>query len=394
MSDVIEELRELLYNFWILKSDNPTMYYKIKKNQNRIREFVNKNLGSNLIIHDRFIKLEKIPSVLNKVVGIPNFSSVFDYVILCILLMYLEDKAKGEKFILSNLVMYVESTATLLELSYLPDWNKVSNRRSLINVMTFLSDIGVIKTLDATKNSFTESIDAEVLYEVCGISNYVMRMFNFPIYELYNASDFIDSEYSAQEDTKGDVRRFRVFRNLLYTPSVPFSKINSSDIDYFKKNRMYIKSEVGKLDMEVEITQNLAIVYDSSSQLVKENFPNSKKITDIVLMVASIVLDKIKCDNLKKDLYEDIMVSNEYFLGIVSDVKENKKPYLGKTFGDYPLSKFYIDVITYMERYNMITVSGDNIILHPSLIRMVGKTKEVNANSEQLDIFGGSNELL
>ena len=58
--NINEEMSQLLYHFWIVKEDNPDQYYQIKYNQNKIREFVTKNLGSNLIIHNRFIKLRYV----------------------------------------------------------------------------------------------------------------------------------------------------------------------------------------------------------------------------------------------------------------------------------------------------------------------------------------------
>lgn len=47
--DIKKEMEALLYNFWITKEDNPDLYYKIKSSQNRLKDFIIKNLGSNLI---------------------------------------------------------------------------------------------------------------------------------------------------------------------------------------------------------------------------------------------------------------------------------------------------------------------------------------------------------
>ena len=86
--DIKKEIEALLYNFWITKDDNQELYYKIKANQNKIKDFVIKNLGSNLIIHDRFIKLEKVPTIPKKNTGIESFTSTLDYVILMIILIF------------------------------------------------------------------------------------------------------------------------------------------------------------------------------------------------------------------------------------------------------------------------------------------------------------------
>ena len=107
-NDISLEMETLMYNFWVIKEENPELYHIIKKNQNKIKNFLGKNVGSNLIIHDKFIKLEKVPTVPNENTGIPSFTNILDYCILLILLIFLEDKTKGDKFILSDLIEYIK----------------------------------------------------------------------------------------------------------------------------------------------------------------------------------------------------------------------------------------------------------------------------------------------
>lgn len=389
--DIRECLSALLYNFWIVRDENPELYYKIKYNQNSIKDFVVKNLGSNLIVHNRFIKLEKLPVVVNENTGIDSFSSVLDYIFLCLFLMFLEDKTRGDRFILSDLIEYIKNTSVALELDHVPDWNKVDNRRSLINVLDFLKEQGVILVRDEDKVSFMDSKDAEALYEVCGISNYVMRIFEGNINNITSPSMFLASEFLNQDYEKGDVRRYKVFRNILYTPCVSVKNISESEVDYLKKNRFYIKSEINrKLDMEVEITNNMAMLYDDVSSLQKDNFPNTKKITEIVLMVNARILEDIQLGKLVLDDYETVVVKDNYLERIIREIKEEKKPYLGKTYEKFTLDKFYTEVFRYMLDYNFISKKDDYITIYPIIGRMIGKTCEVKEEKlEQVSLFGG-----
>ena len=120
-NDIEKEMKALLYNFWITKDKNRDLYYQIKNNQSEIKDFISKNLGSNLIIHDKFIKLEKIPTITKSNAKLNNFSSVLEYVILTIMLLFLEDKTKGDYFVLSDLIEYVKNTSITLELNHIPD---------------------------------------------------------------------------------------------------------------------------------------------------------------------------------------------------------------------------------------------------------------------------------
>ena len=61
-----KEMNLLLNNFWITKDNDKESYYLLKKNQDKIRDFMHRTAGNKLIVHDRFIKLEKIPANSSK----------------------------------------------------------------------------------------------------------------------------------------------------------------------------------------------------------------------------------------------------------------------------------------------------------------------------------------
>ncbi len=394
-NSIEKEMQALLYNFWIVKDEDSQMYYKIKYNQNKLKDFITKNLGSNLIIHDRFIKLEKIPNVVNSNNGIPLFSSTLEYVILTLLLLYLEDKTRGERFILSNLIDYIKNTSITLELNHIPDWNKVNDRRCLSNVIKFLNSINVLKTVDEDNISFTEDINAEALYETTGLSNYVMRMFDNEISSLNTCEDFLKNEFSSQNENKGDVRRFKVFRNILYTPVVSTYDLSDSEIDYIKKNRLYIKNEIEKVNMDTEITHNMVILYDNNYNNLKYNFPNNQKICEIVLMLNNEILNDIKSGLLQIETSEIVKTKTNYLKQKVRELRDTKGVYIGKTRLDYSPYKLYAEIIECMEKYNLISINDDDVIIYPSISRFIGKTMDIidENKDEQISLFGGSDEL-
>lgn len=393
--DIKKEMEALLYNFWITKEEEPELYYKIKSSQNRLKDFIIKNLGSNLIIHEKFIKLEKIPTLVKANNGIDTFSSTLDYVILLIVLIFLEDKAKGDRFILSDLIEYIKNTAITLELDHIPDWNLMSDRRSFSNVMNFLTDISAIKVKDSEKISFIENKDSDALYESMGISNYIMRLFDNEIYDVTNELEFLRNEFLTQNEERGDIRRYKVFRNLLFTPSVFSNDLSFNEVDYIRKNRGYIKNEIEKnLDLETEITYNMGIVYDDINSTQKDNFPNNKKISEVVLMINERILKDINDGKLTLSDDEVVYVDKVYLEQIMIEIKKDKKPYLSKYYKDLTNDKFYNEIFDYMLKYNFINKVDDKIIIYPTVGKLIGKTKETDAkNSEQIDLFGGIYEL-
>ena len=142
-----KELEYLLNNFWCVKEQNPILYFNIKNNLDEYKNFIQTKLGSKLIVNDRFIKLEKIPAVPKSYMGISNFTDPLEYVILFIVLLFLEDKPKLEQFILSSLIEYVSNIATTLEINNIPDWNIFHHRKYLVNVINHLKEMGRAKII-------------------------------------------------------------------------------------------------------------------------------------------------------------------------------------------------------------------------------------------------------
>lgn len=394
-NNISKEMKALLYNFWITKEDDKELYYQIKSNQNKIKEFISKNLGSNLIIHDRFIKLEKIPTIVKSNARLGNFTTNLEYVMLTIMLLFLEDKTRGDYFILSDLIEYVKNTSITLELNNVPDWNKVQDRRCLSNVISLLEELKIIKIRDTSKVSFVESINAEVLYETLGTSNYLMRMFDSSINGLKTPEDFIKNEFITQDEEKGDIRRYKVFRNILYTPSISSRDLSINELDYIKRKYTYIKNEIDKkLDMDTEITYNLTMLLDNENSNEKDNFPNSKKLTDIVLIVNERLMQEINDKKIVLDNYETATIKEDYFENIIKDIKKTKSIYIGKTMSKETDKRFYDMVVEYMEKYNFIERKNNEIIIYPTISRIVGKTKEIEIyTQEQISLFGGNDEL-
>ena len=136
MDNKTKELEYLLNNFWCVKEQNPDIYYSLKNNLDYYKDFIQNKLGSRLIVNDRFIKLEKIPSLPKSYMGIMEFTDPIEYNILFIILLFLEDKPKLEQFILSNLIEFIRTKAISLKLDNLPDWNKYHHRNVWSKLLT------------------------------------------------------------------------------------------------------------------------------------------------------------------------------------------------------------------------------------------------------------------
>ena len=128
----MNELEVLLGRRWILKSEDKELYYKVRDAVGELRKYSTDKLGCQIIDNSLMIKMEKIPVVPEAFMGILQFSSKEEYVYLCMLLMFLEDKdAQDDQFILSQLTEYMSAGMP----GELTDWTLYVNRRRLIKVL-------------------------------------------------------------------------------------------------------------------------------------------------------------------------------------------------------------------------------------------------------------------
>lgn len=386
-----KELALLLHNTWIVKEENVEQYYAVKHQLHTIKPFITEQLGSKLIVHPRFIKLEKVPIMTKNYMGIDGFEDPLEYVLLMLVLLYLEDKPAGEQFVLSWIADFIKTTALSLELDHMPNWDLTQHRKSLVKVIRYLTAISVIKVCEEEKVSFIENAQADGLYQTTGISNYLVRIFKNDIFKYHTITDFEQDEWQDQDIDKGEIRRYRIYRSLMYTPAVYHADLLDSDIDYIKKQRYKIKQDLEQYtEAELEVTKNMSVIfYPSANQ--KQYFPNNKTISDVVLLVNHKLQTEIASGTIRLDENEIATVNKTYMERLLKELKDEKQSCLSKQHQNLPVEKFCREVISYMEQYGLIEEWESGYRLYPMVGRLIGtiKLKKEEPQDEQINMFGG-----
>lgn len=388
MDSQVKTLEYLLDNFWCVKENNPKTYYNIKNNLDYYKDFIRDKLGSKLLVNDRFIKLEKIPAKAKAYMGLVGFKERLEYVILFIVLLFLENKPKQEQFILSNLTDFIVNTATTLELDNVPNWNILHHRKCLVNVINHLKELYIIKVVDE-ENVFTEDKSAEALYESTGLSNYYVREFKNNIIEYSSLNDYVNDEFTGQYDDIGDVRRYRVYRHLLYSLSSFTSDLTDYEIDYMRKFRSSINNEISKYtNAELELTRNMALLLYDYETRGKFDFPNNKVISDIVLLVNMKILNQIDNEVFSVDEEEVLTLSKEQLYRMIKEVREENLEYFSKNYRELSLDNFIKEVVNYLKEYDFIREFDLGYKVYPSVSKLVGYIPK-ELKDEQLNLFEG-----
>ncbi|MGV3489350.1 MAG: TIGR02678 family protein, partial [Tuberibacillus sp.] len=164
----------LLHNYWILRSEHPDWYLLIREREKVLRRYINDKFGLSLIIHQHFIKLEKIPVEPEQWMGISEFQEPMDYAIFCCALSFLEGKAVDEQFLLSELCQDIQSDYPG---DFPLDWTIYIHRKSLIRAVKKLMDFRLIQAIDGEIERFDHNENEEVLYEATIYSRYFMRTY-------------------------------------------------------------------------------------------------------------------------------------------------------------------------------------------------------------------------
>ena len=312
----MKELEILLNRRWILKSEDKELYYRVRDAVGEIRKYVTDKLGCQIIDNSLLIKLEKIPVIPEQFMGIGQFSSKEEYVYLCILLMFLEDKDAQEQFILSQLTEYM----TAVMPGEITDWTLYNNRRKLIRVLRYTVEQGMVRVTDGTDDVFMDDAGGEVLYENTGASKYFMRNFSRDIMEYTKPEDFRESEWFEVDEDRGLEQLF---------------------------------------ECHVQIHRGSAFLLSGQDCRMGAAFPENNSLADILMLAFGKIREKIEGKVWKITPEEMSLVDKIEFESLILDVKKEYGSGFAKLYRDMPEGEFIKNVTDEMERWMFIKKVDD-----------------------------------
>lgn len=369
---------KLLENYWFIKDQDEEDYNSIKRDlTDETQNFIKNKLGYKLIVNPYLIKLEKIPGIPKEFMGIKEFDSKMEYMFLCLILIYLEERSRGEQFILSSLIDYIQNIIVEIDLNDLKiDFTIYSHRKSIVKVLKFIKDMGFIKLYDGDENKFAENIENDVLYEVTGVSKYFIRNFSSNITECNLYTDIYEKEQLGLEQDKGIERRQRVYRRL-FTENVIYKESeDDQDYNYIRNYRAVINQDVDKmLDSRLEVHKNGAYILLTENKNYKNTFPANNGISDVVLFLNRQIKDEYLSNKLKADLNDLITISKVEFLRLIRTVKEKYGFGFSKEYREMEEEKLFFEVKKYMKEFDMLREKEDTneLIIMPICFKILGK---------------------
>ena len=369
---------KLLENYWFVKDMNQESYNLVKQDlTDEIQDFIKNKLGYKLIVNPYLIKMEKIPGKPQEFMGIQEFDTKLEYVFLCLILIYLEERTRGEQFILSGLIDYIQNLVAEVDINDIKiDFTIYSQRKSMVKVLKFIKEMGFIKLYDGDENKFAENIENDVLYEVTGISKYFMRNFSSNITDCNLYTDIYEKEQLGLEQDKGKERRQRVYRRLFTENVVYKENENDQDYNYIRNYRNAINQDVDKmLESTLEVHKNGAYILLVENKNFKHTFPTNNGISDVILFVNRVIKEKINSNEYQKNINDLVIISEIQLTKLVREVKTRFSKGFSKEYREMQEDKLTLDIVDYMKQFDMIRENKDTkeYIIMPIISKIIGK---------------------
>lgn len=365
----MKPLEILLSKRWILKDREKELYYQLKDEIGKSRDFLTEKLGYQAIITPNLIKLEKIPAYAQNWMGIQDFSDHLEYIFLCMILMFLEDRDAREQFVLSMLTEYIQANIKEEQI----DWTIYSYRRHLVKVMKYCVKIGILEIDDGSEDSFIKSDEGEVLYQNTGASRYFMKNFSRDISDYQSQEDFLKEEWIGMNEDRGIIRRQRVYRSLLMSPGIYLNDDTEEDFAYVRHYRGMIEEELNRFfDCELQVHKTSAFLIMGEDSNLGRSFPEENTLSDIVLLWCNLFRQKIADGSIEVPAGEDIVISRQQFLTISEECKRQYGSGWIKTYREMTMGEFCKKLKEYMIFMEMIMEKYDQIIVYPIVGKVAG----------------------
>ncbi len=364
----MKPLEVLLSKRWILKNRDKELYYQLKDEIGKSRDFLTEKLGYQAIVTPNLIKLEKIPAYAQNWMGIQEFSDHLEYIFLCMILMFLEERHSGEQFVLSMLTEYIQGNIKKEQI----DWTIYNYRRHLVKVMKYCVKVGILEIDDGSEDNFMKSDEGEVLYQNTGASRYFMKNFSRDISDYQKQEDFLKEEWIGMNEDRGIIRRQRVYRSLLMSPGIYLNDDTEEDFAYVRHYRGMIQEELDRFfDCELQVHKTSAFLVMGEDSNLGKSFPEENTLSDIVLLWCGLFRQKINDGDIEVPVGEDIVISTQQFVAISEECKRRYGNGWIKTYREMTMGEFCNKLKEYMIIMEMIKEIYDQIMIYP----IVGKVE-------------------
>ncbi|TFJ94287.1 TIGR02678 family protein [Lentibacillus salicampi] len=356
----------LLEKFWILRLEEPETYQLIREREKVLKRYVDDKLGFDLIVHQHFIKLEKIPVEPKSWMGIQDFQEPRDYAMFCCALAFTENRSVDEQFLLSDIC---EEIKDLYPGEFPLDWTNYNHRRSLVRVIKMLEKVTILKSVEGEIDRFAMDAEQEVLYETTVYARYFMRSYPRDLFEYETTEEILASEWERHE---ADERRKRVYRKLFISPVVHREGEDDPDFAYIRNFRNRLREDIEEhTQFRLEVFKNAALLVADERKQELSLFPDQKAIMDVALHMASYLRSQ---DTYQPDELGTIRISRIALEEVVTEVRGIYGTGWSKHYRESTIASMTNELVDWLWDWEMLDVEPvtEAYIIKPLFGRATG----------------------
>ncbi|MCP8969355.1 TIGR02678 family protein [Ectobacillus ponti] len=351
-------LELLLHHYWILRAKQPEWYQLIREREKVLRRYISDKFGLRLIVHQYFIKLEKIPVEPEGWMGIQDFQEQMDYAIFCCALSFLEGKAVEEQFLLSELCQDLQGDYP----GELPlDWTLYTHRKSLIRVMKVLLDFQLIRVVDGDIARFDHNEEQEVLYEATVYSRYFMRTYPDDFSAYRHWEELLESDWKMNQE---DERRKRVYRKLFFSPGLQRGEQQDLDFHYIRNFRNRLSEDIEEhSDYTLHIYKNTAFLSTAEPRQYHKVFPTNQAVSDLILQLSWYMHQQP--ERFQPNESGQVLLTKSEFERMVEELRQQFQQGWSKAFREKSVSAVCADMLGEMKYWMMAEADEAFIRIRP-----------------------------
>jgi uncharacterized protein (TIGR02678 family) len=362
-----EALGILFEQFWVLRTEEPAAYQLIREREKALKRYVSEKFGFDLIVHQHFIKLEKIPVDPKAWMGMQDFTSPQDYAIFCCGLAFTERRSVEEQFLLSDIT---EDIQDLYPGEFPLDWTNYQHRKSLVRALKKMTELSIIKVVDGHIDIFAGNEDYEVLYEVTVHARYFMRSYPDDLFRYHTIEEILASEWQRHYE---DARRKRVYRKLLFSPAVYRESQDDPDFAYIRNFRNRLREDLEEhTPFQLEVYKNAAMLVMPERKQRFTLFPDQKAIMNVALHVQTYIRENLNLFTF--NALGEARLTKAAFSQICGAVKKLYGHGWSKKYRDMPYANVAAELLQLYKVWEMAAVEKDTkmVVLKPAIARMTG----------------------
>ncbi|SEM71727.1 TIGR02678 family protein [Mesobacillus persicus] len=346
----------LFHHYWILRTEHPEWYQLIREREKVLRRYIDEKFGLRLIVHQHFIKLEKIPVEPERWMGIQDFQEPMDYAIFCCALSFLEGKSVDEQFLLSDLSQEIQVDYPG---DFPLDWTLYVHRKSLIRAMKVLVDFQLIRTIDGDIGRFDHNEDQEVLYEATLYSRYFMRTYPDDFSSYQDWQELLKEDWKLNQE---DERRKRVYRKLFFSPGLHRIDQQDPDFLYIRNFRNRLSEDIeSHSDYKLHLYKNTAFLSVAQAKQYQQLFPTSKASTDIILQFSNFLHEHLDRYTPKEN--GEIVMTEGEMEAVLEDLRKRYEQGWSKYFREKSTSAIRVELIESMKDWMMIELDEESSLI-------------------------------